>query len=374
MPSKKDARYDSQVDLFLPQLTTLPLRDQRETMERPFFSLSKRKRLKPIDYVSPDRKITVHVSANSEYGLATIYDLDILIYCASVLIEHKRRGTNDIPQTLNIVPYDMLTTLKRDVGGRAYDLLGNALDRLQSTTVKTNIRSGDAVETTFSWIDSYSQLKDKNGHVRGMRITLARWFYDGVLMEGGVLAIDPAYFSLTGGRERWLYRVARKHAGGAGADGFAISMPTLFEKSGAEGDYRRFKFEMGKIAQENGLPGYALELLPRPGGEPMLRMVRRDLDSKDRPLPSPSSGKDVTKEKVSTVLAKDVLVCFPEQGQISYSAFGAIARANLPQPQRDHSVVADEFRAFLKSRDIAFDAKNITTIFATFCAKQRPAN
>ncbi|PZU05852.1 MAG: plasmid replication initiator protein, partial [Sphingobium sp.] len=73
-------------------------------------------------------------------------------------------------------------------------------------------------------------------------------------------------------------------------------------------------------------------------------------------------------------LAKDVLVCFPEQGQISYSAFGAIARANLPQPQRDHSVVADEFRAFLKSRDIAFDAKNITTIFATFCAKQRPAN
>src|SRR3546814_5564878 len=142
----QDYREDGQVDLFLPQLTALPLRDQRETMERPFFSLSKRKRLKPIDYISPDRKITVHVSANSEYGLATIYDLDILIYCASVLIEHKRRGANDIPQTLNVVPYDMLRTLKREVGGRAYDLLGNALDRLQSTTVKTNIRSGDAVE------------------------------------------------------------------------------------------------------------------------------------------------------------------------------------------------------------------------------------
>src|SRR3546814_10151037 len=77
-------------------------------MERPFFSLSKRKRLKPIDYISPDRKITVHVSANSEYGLATIYDLDILIYCASVLIEHKRRGAKDIQQTLNDVPYDTL--------------------------------------------------------------------------------------------------------------------------------------------------------------------------------------------------------------------------------------------------------------------------
>src|SRR3546814_25300 len=130
----------------------------------------------------------------------------------------------------------MLRTLKREVGGRAYDLLGNALDRLQSTTVKTNIRSGDAVETTFSWIDSYSQLKDRTGNVRGMRITLAKWFYDSVLMEGGVLAIDPAYFSLTGGRERWLYRVARKHACRTGTDGIATSLPPLFDTSDAKGD------------------------------------------------------------------------------------------------------------------------------------------
>src|SRR3546814_13906374 len=97
----QDYREDGQVDLFLPQLTALPLRDQRETMERPFFSLSKRKRLKPIDYISPDRKITVDVSANSQYGLATIYDLDILIYFASVLIEPNRRVATAIPQTLH---------------------------------------------------------------------------------------------------------------------------------------------------------------------------------------------------------------------------------------------------------------------------------
>ena len=98
-------------------------------------------------------------------------------------------------------------------------------------------------------LDTARQLKDRNGQVRGMRITLAKWFYDGVLMEGGVLAIDPAYFSLTGGRERWLYKVARKHAGGAGEGGFAISLPVLFEKSGAEGVYRRFKFEINAIVK-----------------------------------------------------------------------------------------------------------------------------
>jgi len=41
-----------QIDLFLPYLSDLPLRDQREMMERPFFSLAKSKRVKPIDYRS----------------------------------------------------------------------------------------------------------------------------------------------------------------------------------------------------------------------------------------------------------------------------------------------------------------------------------
>ena len=46
---------DPQFDLFVPSVAVLPLRDQRETMERPFFSLAKRKRLKPIEYTSPNR-------------------------------------------------------------------------------------------------------------------------------------------------------------------------------------------------------------------------------------------------------------------------------------------------------------------------------
>lgn len=49
-----------------------------------------------------------------------------------------------------------------------------------------------------------------------MTLELSNWFYEGVLMEGGVRATDRAYFNIRGGRERWLYKVARKHAGGAG--------------------------------------------------------------------------------------------------------------------------------------------------------------
>ena len=271
------AQVTDQFELFLPYIADMPLRDQREMMERPFFSLAKSKRIKPIDYISPDGKAWVHVSANPDYGMATIWDADILIYCASVLADMARRGINDVPRKLHLMPYDLLRAIHRPTTGRAYELLGQSLDRLVSTTIKTNIRAENRREATFSWLDGWTQLVDeRTERSRGMTIELSNWFYEGVLMQGGVLSIDRAYFDLTGGRERWLYKVARKHAGGAGEGGFSISMPTLFEKSGAEGAYRRFKFEIAKIAERDALPGYSLSLeQPQGKREPSLRMSRR---------------------------------------------------------------------------------------------------
>ena len=292
MSDKPHQVAPEQIDLFLPYLADLSLRDQREMMERPFFSLSKSKRLKPIDYTSPDGKTWVNVSANPNYGMATIWDADVLIYCASVLNDMKERRVNEIPRTLKVMPYDILRSIGRPVSGRSYELLGAALDRLQSTTIKTNIRAEHRREATFSWLDSWSQLVDERSErSRGVSISLSSWFYEGVLMAGGVLSIDRAYFEITGGRERWLYRVARKHAGGAGEEGFAIALPTLFEKSGAEGQYRRFKFEIGAIVRANDLPGYVLAMeAAATSGEPLLRILRRPRNAPTkkgaaRPLP-----------------------------------------------------------------------------------------
>ena len=46
---------------------------------------------------------------------------------------------------------------------------------------------------------------------RRAAITLPDWLFQGIVMKGGVLTIHEDYFLLTGGIERWLYRVARKH-------------------------------------------------------------------------------------------------------------------------------------------------------------------
>jgi plasmid replication initiation protein len=270
--------YNPQFDLFLPTIVDLKFRDQKDTMERPFFSLSKSKRMKPIEYVKENDGIFVTVQPHQDYGMATIWDADILIWAASVLCDMKNRGTNDIPRELKFQPHDLLKAIGRSTGGKDYAQLRDSLERLKTTVVTTNIRSKRGQKTTmFSWIDQWDDLIDaQSKESRGVTLTVSDWFYRGVTEDGGVLAIDFAYFSITGGRERWLYRVARKHAGGNGADGFAISMPTLFEKSGAEGTYRRFKFEILRIIERNDLPGFSLSVRSETEGEPLVHMVKRE--------------------------------------------------------------------------------------------------
>jgi plasmid replication initiation protein len=280
-------RYvDSQFDLFIFNVTDFQLRDQRETMERPFFSLAKRKRIKPIEYENDG--VWVKVEPHQNYGMATIWDADVMIWAASALVSMKNKGINDIPDELHFQPFDLLKAIHRQTGGDQYHRLREALDRLKSTVIRTNIRAPRGKkEAVFSWISEWTDLVDeRTNESRGMTIVLSQWFKQGVLQRGGVLAIDPAYFSITGGRERWLYRVARKHAGGNGPAGFAISLPTLFEKSGAEGPFRRFKFEIQKIAERNDLPGLLLRVERTAGGEAALRMIVRE-EAGEEDLPAP---------------------------------------------------------------------------------------
>jgi len=293
--------YNPQFDLFLPSIVDLRFRDQKDTMERPFFSLSKSKRMKPIEYINDNDGIFVTVQPHQDYGMATIWDADILIWAASVLCDMKNRGTNDIPRELKFQPHDLLRAIMRSSGGKDYAQLRDSLERLKTTVVNTNMRVKRGQKTSmFSWIDGWEDLIDANTkESKGITLTVSDWFYRGVTEDGGVLAIDPAYFSITGGRERWLYRVARKHAGGNGADGFAITMPTLFEKSGAEGTYRRFKFEMLRIIQRDDLPGFSLFIRTEREGEPLVHMVKREYAGEGEPQSWKPPAKQPTRQKPS---------------------------------------------------------------------------
>lgn len=276
-----------QFDLFAPSVSDLPVKDQRDIMERPVFSLSKRKRLKSIDYRSPDGTVFVKVEPHQNFGMATIWDADILIWAASIIRSEIERGRNDVPgPTIHFQPYNLLKSIHRPCGGEHYQRLRAALDRLRTTSIKTNIRSSDKSkkEASFSWLDEWTDdIDPKTGLSRGMSMTINRWLYEGILDERLVLSIDPAYFDLTGGLERWLYRIARKHAG-MQRHGWSCSLSTLYDKSGCEDTARKFRAALKRITEADNLPEYHLEWLEKTqSGEPALHMVRRSFLSATHP-------------------------------------------------------------------------------------------
>ena len=232
-------------------------RDQRDLMERPFFSLAKRKRTEPILYKAGDTEVQVY--AVPEHGMATIWDADILIWAASQIVEALDRGL-PTSRFFRFTPYQLLTSIGRATGNREYQLLKGALARLQSTTIRTTIRQGEHWRRQqFSWINEWEELATAGGRSLGLEFVLPDWFYQGVLDRRLVLTIDPAYFRLTGGIERWLYRIARKHAGRQ-AEGWRFEVRHLHAKSASQARYSDFALDIRRLVQRQPLPGYRLEI------------------------------------------------------------------------------------------------------------------
>ena len=113
-------------------------------MERPFFSLAKRKLLKPIEYVSPNGEVFVNVFPNTEFGMTTIWDADVLIWAAC------RR------------PLSSQTSARR---------------KAKNTGRSAGLNPGP----------------EESQQSMGMGLTLSDWFHEGILMDGGLLSFDPVY-------------------------------------------------------------------------------------------------------------------------------------------------------------------------------------
>ncbi|ACI91160.1 replication protein A [Afipia carboxidovorans OM5] len=245
-----------------------PPRDQRDLMERPFFSLAKTPRTKPILYKTAD--VEVQVLGMPEHGMATIWDADVLIWAASQIVAAENNGLTT-SRFFRFTPYHLLRAIGRPTGNRQYVLLKAALARLQSTVIATTIRNGPHWRRRqFSWINEWEEMTTRAGRVEGMEFVLPEWFYNSVVDRSLVLTIDPTYFRLTGGIERWLYRVARKHAGHQ-RHGWLFEIAHLHVKSGSLARVSDFALDLRRITARQPLPGYRLQI-ERNHGRELLRI------------------------------------------------------------------------------------------------------
>lgn len=284
MASTKQERQTSRPDphpirdFFIAELIDYAPKDSAEMMERPFFSLSKRPRKSPIEYRNADGSLWIKVTAHPDYGMATIWDADILIWCISQIMAARERGDNDFGRTIYTTPYEVLRGIARGTSGRDYAELMSAIKRLRSTDVETNIRGGRRRYTAFHYleqIDGDGEEPDSPQQLKSIALTVPKWIFDGIL-NSNVLTLDREYFLLQGGLERAIYRIARKHAG-MQPHGWLCKMATLHLKTGSESPYNKFAFLIRDIVRRNDLPGYTMKLLSAADGSPAVHFVSRSV-------------------------------------------------------------------------------------------------
>ena len=251
LPPGQRSQQREQLDLFRALPGDMAPRDSQDLMAFPFFSLAKSRRVAPIDFRAGG--VTIRVEGTQEHGIATIWDADLLIWAASQIVEARDAGLHP-SRWIRTTPYEILRFIGRGTSLNDYQRLKAALDRLQSTTVATSIR-----ETTgrrlhrFSWVNEWRELADGSGTPLGIELILPDWFYAGVLDAALVLTIDPAYFRLKGGIERWLYRLVRKH-GGRQEHGWQFDFRHLYRKSGSAARFSDFAYDLRALVARQSLP------------------------------------------------------------------------------------------------------------------------
>ena len=246
----------------------LAARDLQDLMAYPFFSLAKSKRTEPINFCT--NRLAIRVSGAAEYGIATIWDADILIWAASQIVEARDHGL-PTSRLVSATPYQILRFVGRGTDNRHYDRLRDALSRLQATTILTSIRAPLGRQLhQFSWISEWKMQCDAQGRPAGISLLLSDWLYDGLVDCRQVLTLDSKYFELSGGIERWLYRVVRKHAGRQ-AKGWQFDLAHLHAKSGSLMRLANFAVHIRRIVAAQSLPGFELTIERGSHGQSVLR-------------------------------------------------------------------------------------------------------
>ena len=280
-----------QLDLFVSLIGDVPLRDDKEMMRAPMVAISKRAPNR-IEWASADGTAWVSIVGDPEAGIATIWDFDVLIWAMSQLNAAVERGA-PTSVDLSFVPSDVMRAIRWTdrsgrVGGKEYARFKAAIDRLAGTRVRTNMRE-DGRHTRrdiFSLIESVGTTeRTADGVPVRMSFRLPSWIYRAVTeSRSEVLAITPLYFDLAAGIDRFLYRLARRHAGNGvdNRNGWAFSFRDLYARSGSGQTFKGFSRSIRQAIERNRIPEYIAVEERGANGDPILRLRhRREGEARD---------------------------------------------------------------------------------------------
>src|SRR5579871_2079375 len=229
-------------DLFICDVLDAIPKDDMASMEHPIFSLATKADTRVLRY--EHRNVVVEI-APSVKGLATIYDKDILIYCISQVIAKMNDGAPPSPY-VSIVAKDLLVFVNRSVGGKDYDALVEALERLDGTRIRTNVKTGGEQEFEgFGLIESFKlRRSETTGRILEIAVKLSDWVFRSIEAKE-VLTLHRDYFRLRKPIERRVYEIARKHCGKQ--DSWKISLEMLQLKCGSRAPLKGFRHDIRQL-------------------------------------------------------------------------------------------------------------------------------
>jgi len=240
-----------QQDFFIADIfDAVSLQLDQASMEYPLFALKARDN-RERNYEQNGLKIKI--APNHSYGMATIHDKDIWIYCISKIMQAKREG-QPVSRIVHFTIYDYLKTTNRGIGGREYNLAKDSLDRLASTRITTEIETDKIKEARgFGLVDSWRIVEEKDGRMIRVSVTLPDWLYRSIESKS-LLTISPDYFRLRKPLDRRIYELARKHCGNNKS--WPFNLKTLYERSGSSTNIYEFRRAIKSLAESNELPDY----------------------------------------------------------------------------------------------------------------------
>lgn len=279
---------DDQLMFFVPSVHDAPLKDEVNLMDVAPFSLSKMKREGIIRYELKDCVITVEGGA--EVGIANAYDYDIFLNMVSYLAEEMRRfraadkkgRKPNLPSRIyRPTSAQILKFCRRGQGGKQYDEMERALDRLQATRIKiVSLGEGKRRDAeAFPLIGRYKVVsRTAQDKIEQVEMEIPDWVYAGVVQPEGkapsILTLNPDYFLIAKPIAKFIYRLARKAAGQTEA---FYKVTDLHYRSGSQLPLRKFRQTVEEIVEScktDPLPDYDLVL--RQGKEgPVLHMKKR---------------------------------------------------------------------------------------------------
>lgn len=220
-------------------------RNERNLMLFPFCSTAKAKRVNGIRYTSADGKRWLEVTANYDYGMAKIWDFDILRFALSKAGEIALQ-LGYFPNSVEFSGYECLKALKRSDQGKNYRWFRDAISRLCLTGYKGNIfRENEKTTEVFTLIQA--SYEDETGKMERVRFVFNERIIESVKLFKGLLSIDSDVINEEAGIKKRLLELVTVSMGKESS--WIVGLDRLQALCAHDGEVKEFKRQ---------LKGYAL--------------------------------------------------------------------------------------------------------------------